>query len=422
MKKSLAALLLFLAFHSKLVSAQTDTLKLDIQTAENLFVNNNRDLLAAYYNIDEAKAEIITAKLFDNPHFEYENVFYNRETSKFLQTSSRYGQYTASISQLIKLAGKRNKNIRQAETSLRTADLAYFDLLRSLRFELRSLFYETYFLSGSVSTYNQQIKSTEQLLKIYVAQLDAGNVALKDIVRIRALVINLKAELEELLNNLANNHKELRLLCGLSVYQPISIIIDETQSSSPVLNLSLASLIDSAKANRADLQLAKTSVLSRQHNLSLQKANAIPDIELSLSYDMKGNYPEKYTGLGISVPLPLFNRNQGEIKKAQIEIGAAQNILQQKESLIENEVFTAYGAAVRIEKLYDDIDQSFDKDFGILISSLIQNLNQRHISLLEFLDLYDAFKENMLQINNLRLKKMNAREEINYVTGSKILK
>lgn len=110
---TLLFLLLSFLYHTSF--AQNDSVKLSLPQAEALFLKQNFELLAANYQIDQTKAEIITAKLFDNPELEYENLFYNHETGKFFQTSYAYGQFAGSISQLIKLAGKRNKNIKLAQ-------------------------------------------------------------------------------------------------------------------------------------------------------------------------------------------------------------------------------------------------------------------------------------------------------------------
>ncbi|QDW28144.1 TolC family protein [Pedobacter sp. KBS0701] len=414
-------LIFFLVLTARATFAQSDMLSLNLSQAESLFLKNNFDLLASNYDVDKAKAEIITAKLFENPTLEYENLFYNHETKKFLQTSYAHGQYAGSISQLFKLAGKRNKNIKLAQTGVKRAEYEYFDLMRTLKFELVNTFYKTYFSAQSVKVYQEQISSTDQLLKAYDLQLKMGNVAAKDMIRIKSLLINLKAEQAGLLNELEDNYKDLKLLCGLNAATSIDLVLDQTDLKSPSLDkIPYHSLLDSARANRADLKLAKTDLLYNERNLKLQKAMAIPDIEVGLSYDLKGNYPEKYTGLGIKIPIPLFSRNQGEIKKAQIGLAAADVTIRKQETLLENEVFNTYKTALRNEKLYSEIDPAFTNDFNTLISALIKNFKARNISLIEFLDLYDAYKENTLQLNKLQFERMSTRAELNYVTGSNI--
>jgi cobalt-zinc-cadmium efflux system outer membrane protein len=403
--------------------AQTDTLKLELKQAERLFLSRNYDLIAAGYDIDRARADVITARLFDNPELEYENLFYNHETKKFLQTSYQYGQYAASLSQLIKLAGKRNKNIKLAQAGTKLAELEYFDLLRSLKFELQSTFYKSYFAASSLTLYEEQIQSTQQLLKAYEIQLKMGNVAAKDVIRIKSLLIGLKAELADLLNELEDNYKDLKLLCGINAVTPLILVLNtEAIEKLTAEQLPYRQLLDSARVNRSDLKLAKSSLEYNEANLKLQKAMAVPDVEISLSYDLKGNYPEKYTGLGLKIPIPLFNRNQGEIKKARVGIDAATANLKKQALQLDNEVFNAYRTALRNEKLYEDIDPAFSNDFNQLISGLIKNFKARNISLIEFLDLYDAYKTNTLQLNHVQLERMNSRAELNYVTGTNIFK
>jgi len=401
--------------------AQNDSLKLNLKQAEVLFLRNNFDLLSSNYQIEQTKAEVITAKLFDNPELQYENLFYNHETKKILQTSYEFGQYAGSISQLIRLAGKRNKNIRLAQTGVKLAELEYFDLMRTLKFELRNTFYKTYFASQSVKVYQDQIKSTEGLLKAYEIQLKAGNIALKDVIRIKSLMIGLKAQQANLLNELEDNYRDLRVLCGLEPNSTLQLMIPANENKNIAIDqIPYSNLLDSARTNRTDLKLAKTGLEYNKLNLKLQKAMAIPDVEISLAYDLKGNYPEKYTGIGLKIPIPLFNRNQGEIKKAKVGIDAATSNVKKQEIILSNEVFNSYQTAIRNEKMLTEIDPSFNKDFNKIINGLIQNFRARNISLIEFLDLYESYKENILQINNLQFERMSSREELNYVTGTNI--
>ncbi|MGM9479440.1 TolC family protein [Pedobacter sp. GSP4] len=414
--------LLVLLTLAKPTFAQTDTLKLSLPQAESYFFKNNLDLLASQFQIEQAKADIITAKLFDNPQLEYENLFYNRETKKFFQTSFAYGQYAGAVSQLFKLAGKRNKNIKQAQAGVKLAEMEYFDLVRSLKFELRNTFYKTYFSAQSLKVYTEQISSTENLLNAYNVQFKMGNVALKEVIRIKSLLISLKAEHQALLNDLEDNYKDLRLLCGLQPRANLLLLLPTENNHLALNQITYTALLDSAKNHRSDLKLANARLEYSEVNLKLQKAMAVPDVEISLSYDLKGNYPEKYTGLGIKIPIPLFNRNQGEIKKAKIGIDAAELAIKKQVLLLENEVFNAYRTAIRNEKLLVDIDTGFNADFNKLITGLIKNLKERNINLLEFLDLYESYKENTLRLNNLQFENRSSREELNYVTGTNLFR
>lgn len=403
------------------INAQDNRLTLDLTTAEQLFIVKNHQLLAANYQIDQAKAEIITAKLFDNPELSYENLFYNHETKRFLETSYATGQYATTVSQLFKLAGKRKKSIELAQSGVKLAEQEYEETLRNLRFELRDVFYKAYYAYQSVTIYQQEIKGNEALLKAYQQQLALGNVSQKDATRIQSLLVSLTSDLKDVLNLLEDHYRDLKILCNINASTDLNLVLNSREDVS-VKQFTYAELIEYAKLNRSDYKLAKLTLTFNEANLKLQKSSAIPDIELSLSYDLKGNYPEKYTGLGLRIPLPLFNRNQGEIKKARLGIETSNVQIQRYEALLENEVFNSYKTALRTEQQYEDIDPKFSKNLEQLMTGVSESFKNRSISLIEYLDFYNAYKESALKLNQLRYERLSTREEINFVTGTTLFK
>lgn len=412
---------LFFCCASSIAVAQ-DTLKLDIRLAEKMFLAQNHQLIAQNYETEQARADIITAKLFDNPELSYESLLYNPDTKKFFQNRLPNGQFTAGISWLIKLAGKRNKNIQLAGTGVKLQEYAYFDLLRTLRFDLRSTFYKAYYAKESAMVYQHQISALERLLASSEQQLDKGNLALKDVIRIKSQVYSIRIEYTTLLNEITELESTLRNLLGLNPGGPLSLSLTVQDKSEANLPIDYNVLLETAKANRADLQSAKIAVRYAESNLKVQKALAIPDVEVSLNYDLQSNYPINYSGIGLKMPIPFFNRNQGEIKKAKIAIDAWSNKSKQMEVSIENEVHESFTAIQRTEQMYKDMDKNFGDDFSKLIGEVTKNFSSRNISLIEFLDLYDSYRQNVLQMNDLKYQRINAREDINYVTGSTIFK
>lgn len=397
--------------------------KISLNEMQQLFVKNNYQLIASRFQVDQAKADIITAKLFDNPELSYENILYNPETKKFLETSLASGQYQGALSQMIRLAGKRNKNIQLAVTGSKMAEYQYFDLMRTLRFDLNSSFYKAYFLQQSARVYEQQVSSLTLLVNTSEKQLQAGNIASKDLIRIKSLLYGIKAEYTAVQNNLEDLQTTLKLLTNIPASIELELAIPtEEPSNGEIKQKTISNLLDSARLNRADLRWSEADLQYAKDNLKVQKANAIPDLEISLTYDLQGSYIQKYTGLGLKLPIPLFNRNQGEVKKAKIAIEAGSNALMRQESILENEVYNTFNSAVRAEELYDGVDKNFHNDFEKMTVEVIKNFRSRNISLIEFLDFYDSFKTNTLQMNDILFDRMNTREELNFVTGSNIFK
>ncbi|SDZ95720.1 TolC family protein [Pedobacter hartonius] len=415
--------LTLLGFAEHAAAQSADTLQLTLPQAEKLFVQNNYQLIARNYQTDQARADIITAKLFDNPTLSAETQLYNPDTKRFFETSKTNGEYQASISQLVKLAGKRNKNIQLATAGVKLAEYQYFDLMRTLRYNLRANFYKTYYAQQSAKLYQQQISSLQKLLSASEEQLKAGNIAVKDIIRIKSLVYSLQTEYNTLQNNIEDMETDLKLMTNIKPDSNISLVMDPSEEQNYQLDKTVyTSLLDSAQNNRADLKLTQTGITYAEKSLMVQKALAVPDVQFSLVYDLQGSHPNNYTGLGLSIPLPLFNRNQGEIKKAKIAIDAGKNLLNQQEATLENEVSNSYKTALRTENLYKSFDKNFGTDFDKLITEVIRNFKNRNLSLIEFMDFYDSYRQNTLQMNDMKYQRMNAKEEINYVTGSTIFK
>src|SRR5450631_1845086 len=116
---------IFLLLWCNGTSAQisTDTLHINLDSAERLFLRGNFTLLAQKYNIQAQKAQEIQAKLYPNPNLSVFYSLYNTQTKKFFPTGNGVtgGEVSAQLSQLVYLAGQRNKQVKIAEANTRLA-------------------------------------------------------------------------------------------------------------------------------------------------------------------------------------------------------------------------------------------------------------------------------------------------------------
>lgn len=390
-----------------------DTLQLTLEQAETAFLNNNLDLIAQKYSIDSAKATVITAKLYDNPDFSYSNALYNFTTHNFFDP-----EMSVQVSQLIRLAGKRNKSIDLAKSGIDIAQFQFYDLLRTLRFVLRSDFYNIYFLEQSSKLYEIEISSLQKMIPAFEDQVKKGFMAAIDALRIKSQLYTLQAEYDNLQTNINNIQSEFKLLIRSN---PSGFIIPVTDISSltndVVSQTNYQSLMDSALVNRPDLKALNANIVFGNYNLRLQQAYAKPDITINANYDRLGSYVQDYNSIGISVPLPFFNRNQGNIKNARIQTDI--NKVQYESGLekVKNEVTTNYINALRSEKLLLGFDPAFEQDMKNIIGQVTINFQKKNITMLEFLDFYDSYKENVLQLNELRFNKISALEQLNFSVG-----
>jgi cobalt-zinc-cadmium efflux system outer membrane protein len=390
-----------------------DTLQLTIKQVEDIFLSKNLSLIAQKYSIDSARATVITAKLYDNPDFYYSNAFYNTVTHVFFDNERSF-----QISQLIKLAGKRNKSIELAKSGIAIQEYQFYDLIRTLRYILRNDFYNIYFLEQSSKLYQTEIRSLQRIVPAFEEQEQKGFIALKDVLRIKSQLYTLQAEYNDLQTNIDNVQSELKLLIRAA---PNNFIIPLANVSS--LNQEIISktsyqiLIDSAIANRPDLKVLNANIVFSNNNLRLQKAYATPDITISANYDRLGSYVQDYNGIGVGIPIPLFNRNQGNIRNAKIQVDV--NKVQYESGLdrVKSDVTTNYITALRSEKLLISFDPKFDAGLQNLINEVFINFQKKNITMLEFLDFYESYKQNVLQLNKLRFNKMSALEQLNFSIG-----
>jgi len=388
-----------------------DTLKLDVKEAENQFLKNNLTLIAQHYNIDNASAQVITARLFPNPDFNFTNGIYN-------DTHDAYKEQSVGFSQLFYTAGKRNKNIQLAKIGVEQAKFQFFDLLRTLRFTLRNDFYNIYFQQQSAKVYNEEISALATTFNAYKEQYAKGNIAQKELLRIQSQLYSLRSEYNNLQIGIDTLQSEFRMLLRANPHTYVVPQLDTTLLKQKVTDVAYQKLLDSAYTNRSDLKYAKATVDYNNMNLELQKANAKPDISLSVGYDKFGAFNTNYVSGGIEFSLPFFNRNQGNIKAARVAIEQSKVQLQSQQDQVANDLVTNYKGALRYEQLYDGLDPNFNRDFTHLIGEVLKNYQRHNISLLEFLDFYDAYKSNVLQYNNILFGRVSSLEQLNYVTGT----
>ncbi len=398
-----------------------DTIRITLPEAENQFLQKNLTLLAEKYNIDIAKAQVIQARLYINPNFSFTGNIYNPQQKKILDVSNQTGEYIFALQQLIRVAGKRNKEIKLAETNTRLSENRFFDLLRTLRFSLRSNFYSACYLQNSVNAYQNQIASLEKLNDSYESLQTKGVVTLKDAIRIKSLLYSLKAEQTGLKNQLNDIQAELKILLQNNKTYFIPIVEKNEALSTSFRQMNLAGLVDTAYQYRFDLKLAENNLLYNQQNFALQKALAKPDVTLGAQYDKRGSFVDNASFFTAAIDLPFFYRNQGNIKAAKIGIDQSKVVLNQQRLSIENEVQTAYVKALNTDRMLQSIDPIFRDEFENLLKAITENFEKKNLSLIEFTDFNESYKNNILQINDLQNQKMQAIETLNFTVGKTIL-
>ncbi len=415
--KLLMLLFCFCTFFS--ASSQiTDTLSLTLPKAEQMFIDSNLNLLASRYNIDATRAAELQARLWSNPSFSIGHALYSGTLHQFFPIGKNDETY-ASVSQLILLARKRNKQIKLAEANTTLTEYQFFDLLRTLQYELHSNFYNIYYLRQSAKVYSAEIDALQQIVKAYQQQEGKNYIAQSEVIRIRAQLYSFTSEYSQLINQITDFESNLRLLVRMKPTTFINPVADTSglERLDPS-RFPLATLLDSAYHNRTDLAIARQNTSINQLNYTYQKALGVPDLSVSVGYDEQGSFLNNLVSGGLGIDIPIFNRNQGNIRQAKIMIQNTQALQKNVEETVAENVSNALQKAYVQDKMYKSIDKSFMGSFSNLLSQVVFNYQRRNISLLEFLDFYDSFKQNTLQMNTVQYNRVQAFEDINFYTAT----
>jgi cobalt-zinc-cadmium efflux system outer membrane protein len=402
-------------------SAPTDTLSLTLPEAEAVFQATNFALLAQRFNIPAAQAEVLQARLFDNPEISLERNLFNPNNRRFFEHNEERFQVVGGIEQLIRLGGKRRHSIAYARTGVAIAELEFADLMRTLRYELRENFVTLFYRQQTQAMYARQIDALQRTLAITQRQYQLGNVALKEVVRLKSQLFELQSELKDLRNAAAEDQATLNLLLGNRQPRPLRPLLPANAPDELTLSaLSLDNALEKARTNRPDLQAATATVHQQDQHVRLQKALAVPDLTVGTFYDHNGAVGKHYTGLTVGMPLPLFNRNQGNILLSEAQRQGSEQLLHQQEATVASEVLEAYRKAQEAERLSEAFPPAYFTDAEQLFDGVLRSYQRKAISLLEFLDFLDAYKTNVVQLNQSRAERLNAFDKLNEQLGQQV--
>lgn len=411
--KKLSSLFLAMVACTALFAQQRDSITVSLNQAEEIFLKKNLLLLSYQYQVDAAKANELQEKLYNNPSFSTEIALYGANKKWFDAGSA--GQKTFGIDQLITLAGKRNKRVLLAKEETREANFALYDLLRTLKYELRQSFYTVTYAAELVSKYDDQMQLLQRIITSYDEQAAKRNVPLKDAVRLKTEYIQLSADRNSIIMESITAQQTLQLLLDTT-----AVIVPQKEEWPALTIPSSNVLIEKAIANRTDLKIQESQVKQEQLNYNLQKALAVPDLTVGTGYDQNGSYINNLYTIRAAIDIPLFNRNQGNIKAAKARIQSAETARSYKQSEIEKEVLASIARMQEAEREYKVSQQSFNKDFPEVNRAVIENFNKGNLSILEFMDFFENYNSAIRQINQLQKQRRLSKEELEFSVGASL--
>ena len=410
----------FFSTENLLAQASVDTLEVSFKEAEKIFLINNLSLLANKYSIDINKALIRQARLWDNPVLSTDQNIYD---GKYFEHNANYGQVYVQIMQLIKTAGKRSKAAQIAIDNTTLSQQQFDDLLRTLRYTLYNDLLEVSHLQKIKKVYNAEITEVNKLSNAMDLLLKAGNVSLKDNLRIKALLFNLQNELVISDAQQITLQSEIKLLLNNNsnttfiALQPAFKF--EALATAALPNID--TLVQQALKERPDAKMAQTTLALQNHNLIYQKALAKPDISVGTEYDQKSSYSNNYVGLAISLPLNILNRNQGNIAAAKFSIQQQQAFINLNTAGIKHDISIALNKFIFFQNVNNKQQLDFSQQYDQLFNNMLKTYEQRQLSLLEFIDFMDSYKDTKLKLVEQHNGLIHAAEDLNFAVGKDVI-
>ena len=390
-----------------------------IQDLEAQFLQKNYLLIANKLNIDKADAEIVQEKLWNNPTLSISEVnlwkTYQIEEQPYL--FGKYGknqQISVELEQLIETAGKRKKRVAIKQLEKNNALFDYEELLRELKKELRQSFYTLSRINQEENQLQNMLNLFTQMSNQYERQSKLQNVSKADFYRIQTELLGLQKESVLLENEKIDGLNKLRLLT-----QNSELNIDQLQFETSIKSQNQLpfDLKNSAKNQNIGLKKQENELNLAKNQLILEKAQRTPDLTFQLNYDRGGNIMRDFVGVGVSVDLPIFNTNKGNIKAAKISIEqqlANQNAYQLE---LDQSIDRLQNQLKKIEETLNFWSSEKEQEQNLMIDNYKKHLQNKHITLMEFIDFTQAYREAQQAYLELQETYEHTYEELQYIVG-----
>ncbi|MDQ0067929.1 TolC family protein [Chryseobacterium lathyri] len=405
---------LFIAISSFMAGQQ----QMSLLDCEEAFQKNNLQLLAEQYNINMADADILQAKIWELPQLSGQINAYNPEGKKAFDIGHAKG---AEITQLIYMGGKKKNEIAFAKSNKELAQLQFSQLLVDLRAQLRTAYFNLYYEKQKLDNTEKQLGYMNDLLNAYRVQSAKGNVSLKDEIRLQSLVIQLNNDKLGINKNILEFEQNLKVLTGSSDE------IEPQLSDADVKEILAAQpfgdedeLKRKALEHNSDYQYFLKLIDNSKLYAQWQKSLNVPDLNVGAGWDQNGGTFKNEVNLMIGIPLPLWKSNQGNVEKANYAIQQNQKNADYRKLNLETKVQAAYKNWKSQYNQLAEIKTTDLSNMELVYDGMLKNFRKGNVSLIEFTDFMDSYRETALQIFDMKNEIIQSAEQLNQLVQTKI--
>jgi outer membrane protein, heavy metal efflux system len=402
--------------------------KITLDEAIQLALQHNHNLLANRTTIQQSEAEEITANLRPNPSlftdWEYlplgspssqnPGLYSGVSTSDYLHNNS---EADIGLSYLIERGRKRQRRLQAAKDITAQTRSLVTDSERSLTFSVATLFVNVQLAESWLELAQQDLKSFQQTVELNDLRYQKGAISEDDSLKIKLQLLQFETDVEQAQLSKVQALSDLRQLLG---YESISADYDVagTFDYLPITG-NLDDFQQKALQNRPDLRAAEQGTTAAKSQYDLQRAIGKPDVTVQGNYShVNGINAVSFLG---SIPLPIFNRNQGEIARTGYAIVQAQEQEKGTNGQVLTDVHDAYEGLRendRIVRIY----RSGYLDVASKDREISEYAYKRGaVSLLDYLDAERSYRTTQLAYRQSIASYLLAVEQLREAVGVRSL-
>lgn len=407
------ALVLFGLITSKIEAQIKVNEQLTIENAVNKAIENNPELKRLVKSIEANKAIKLQSGLISNPEFglEVENIFGNKDFNGFSGS-----EITASLSQNILLAGKISKLENVAEMDISLAEWDYESKRLEVIADIRKAFTNALITKKLIDKNNELLKTSARLITNLKNRALAGKISPAEVSRSEIILNSVKIDLNKLQNEYDSAIFELT-----SLINDPSIIIGSLHGElQNYRSLPDFDSLYSKLSNNPNLKRFESEYDKQKAVITYEESKAIPDLTVSLGIKRLFEVDANTFVLGASMPIPVFDRNEGSIKEAEIRLDEKieeKETVKNRFSLQLNLLYRRFEMNMKIlNTLQNESIPNAEESFKIIMEG---NLVGRFT----ILDVIDA-QRTLFEIQNQYLNTLGEIHkvviEIEYLTVDKI--
>ena len=383
----------------------------------------NPALKADALGVDEMKAAETTAFLRPNPQFTL--------SSDGTQVARYHGvwqpltgtQLSPNVSYLHERERKRELRLESAKEGTQIAGSQHEDLERNLLFDLRAQFVQTLQAKAVLDLAKADLEYYDKIIAVSRNRFKAGDIAQIDLDRIELLRVQYEVEIQSALVNLRTS--KIQLLQLLNERTPVEQFdvtgfFEFEDALKP-----LEEYRQNAFEARPDLRAAMESIQQAQTNHKLAVANGSVDPTFSgwYTYNPSFNNPNDHQTIGasVSIPLRIFDRNQGEKQRTQIDIGRNQQLTEAARAQVFSDVDSAYAQVESNLELLRPYKAQYKEQSTRVRDTVTYSYQHGGASLLDFLNAQSDYRAVQLAYLQLIGSYLTAAGQLNLAVGREVI-